>query len=342
MAMVKADAYGHGMVEAAKAFCRAGCGIFGVAELREGVRLRDAGIRGEIFVTIGFEPQAAELFFQYDLTPVIYDLDAARALGMVAVQRDRSIDVHIKVDTGMSRLGLLPDDLPVFMDALKNIQGLNICGIMSHFPESDDPGAESTTTGMQSLHQAAAIFEDQGPGCCHIANSGGVINFADTHCNMARSGIALYGYHPAGNGGSRRVGNGTLWPAMSFTSRVLQVKLLPAGAGISYGHTCRTEAPMKIAILPVGYEDGFSRLFSNNGTVLIRGQKAPVRGRICMNMCMVDVTGIDGVCAGDEVVLLGTQGESTISADDLADRIGTISYELLCSLGNSNQREYRK
>ena len=342
MAMVKADGYGHGMVEAACVFSRAGCRLFGVAELCEGVRLREAGIQGEIFVTIGFEPKVAELLFQYDLTPVIYDIDAARALGVVAAARKQSINVHIKVDTGMSRLGLFPDDLSAFLDALKNIPGLHVSGIMSHFPQSDDPAAESTSSGLKALQRAVANFNGEGPGCCHIANSGGVINFAESHCSMARSGISLYGYHPAGSNGDPSVGSGTLQPAMSFTSRVLQVKTLPAGTGISYGHTWKTQESMRIATLPVGYEDGFSRLFSNNGTVLIRGEKAPVRGRVCMNMCMVDVTAIDGVCAGDEVVLLGTKGQAVISADELADRIGTISYELLCSLGNNNQREYRK
>lgn len=342
MAMVKADAYGHGMVESARAFQSAGCRIFGVAELREAIALREAGIDDEVFVTIGIASEAVGLLGEYRLTPVIYDLEVARNIGQVMQSQGRSVPVHIKVDTGMGRLGILPDQVPGFLSQLAGIQGITVVGMMSHFPASDDATAESTPRGIASFLQATTHLTDT-EGCCrHIANSGGVINFAQAHCDMARSGIALYGYHPAGNMGTNNIGNGRLQPAMSFVSRVLQVKTLPPGRGISYGHTFTTSDETTIAILPVGYEDGFSRQFSNRGYVLIHGRKAPVRGRVCMNMCMVDVTEIDGVRAGDEVVLLGRQGEKTITADDLADMIGTISYEVLCNLGNSNQREYRE
>lgn len=340
MAMVKAEAYGHGMIRAAEAFGRAGCDLFGVAELREGVSLRKAGVRGEIYVTIGFDAADAELFFQHQLTPVIYSHAAACALSTKATALGREIGVHVKVDTGMGRLGLHPEDLPGFFESLSNLDGVKIAGIMSHFAESDDPDSLSTRQAMQTFSATCRELKSNYSGICHIANSGGVLNFPDAYYDMVRAGIALYGYHPAG--GNRNVGQQGqgLLPAMTFHSRILQVKKVPAGIGISYGHTYKTQSPMRIATLPVGYEDGYSRLLSNRGQVLIRGQRAQVCGRICMNMCMVDVTHIDGAAPGDEVILLGCQGKETISADDIGAAIGSISYEVLCLLGNNNQKEY--
>lgn len=340
MAMVKADAYGHGMIKAAEAFGRAGCDIFGVAELREGVLLRKAGVRGEIYVTIGFDEADAELFFEHRLTPVIYSHASARALSTKATALGREIGVHVKVDTGMGRLGLPPDELPGFLDSVSHLSGVKISGIMSHFAESDNPQSQSARRAIETFSATCRVLKSKYSGICHIANSGGVLNFPDAHYDMVRAGIALYGYHPAG--GNRKVSRRgqNLLPAMTFHTRVLQVKTVPAGTGISYGHTYTTERSTRIATLPVGYEDGYSRLLSNRGQVLIRGQRAQVCGRICMNMCMVDVTHIDSVAPGDEVVLLGCQGKDKISADDIAAAMGSISYEVLCLLGNTNKKEY--
>lgn len=334
MAMVKADGYGHGMVKAAMAFGRAGCNLFGVAELREGILLRNAGVRGEIYVTIGFNEEDVDFFFQHQLTPVIYSHSAARALSARAVGLGREIGVHVKVDTGMGRLGLHPDDLPGFLDNVSSLEGVKIAGVMSHFAESDDPDSMSTRKAIQSFSTTCKALKSRFPGICHIANSGGVLNFPDAHSDMVRAGIALYGYHPAGGNWEK------LSPAMSFHTRVLQVKTVAAGTGISYGHTYRTDRPTRIATLPVGYEDGYSRIMSNRGQVLIRGDRAQVCGRICMNMCMVDVTHIENAAPGDEAVLLGSQGDEKISADDIAAVMGSISYEVLCLLGNNNQKEY--
>jgi alanine racemase len=340
MAMVKADAYGHGMVMAAKAFERAGCATFGVAELREAVLLRQAGIRGDIYVTIGFAKEDAGLIFQYELIPVIYSYEAALALSNKAVALGLEIGVHIKVDSGMSRLGIFPADLSTFLDAVSNLPCIKIAGIMSHFPESDNPASKSTIQNFEVFAGACRELKNSFPAIRHIANSGAVLNFPNTYCDMVRTGIALYGYHPAGRIGSDDQNAGDLVPAMSFSSTILQVKNLPAGTGISYGHTFQTQQQTSIAVLPVGYEDGYLRSLSNRGQVLIRGHRVPVRGRVCMDMCMVDVTGLAGVTAGDEVVLLGRQGQENITADDIAEEMGSISYEVLCLLGNNNQREY--
>lgn len=340
MAMVKADAYGHGMVGAATAFADAGCENFGVAELREAVVLREAGVRGAMYVTLGFLAEDAELLFRYDLVPVIYSYEAASILSSTALALGREIGVHVKVDTGMSRLGLLPEELPAFLAGIAALPGIRVIGMMSHFPEADILGATSTAIGYATFAKACREAKSGFAGISHIANSGAVLNFPASFCKMVRSGIALYGYHPAGRTGDNHGRKPDLLPAMSFSTLVVQVKTIPAGTGVSYGLTYRTEQPTTLAVLPVGYEDGYSRLFSNRGHVLIHGQRAPVRGRICMNMCMVDVTGIEGVRAGDEAVLLGCQGGEQISAEDLAEWMASISYEVLCLLGNNNQREY--
>ncbi len=340
MAMVKADAYGHGMVMAAKAFSHAGCTAFGVAELREAVLLREAGIQGDIYVTIGFAEIDAGLFFQYRLTPVLYSYAAAQALSIKAVALGQEIGVHIKVDSGMSRLGIFPSDIPTFADTVASLPGIKITGLMSHFPESDNPAAESTLDNFAQFAGACRALKNRFTTLCHIANSGAVLNFPDTWCDMVRAGIALYGYHPAGHDRVEDLRSDELIPAMSFTSRILQVKTVPAGTGISYGHTFLTRRQTSLAVLPVGYEDGYSRLLSNRAKVLVHGHPVPVVGRICMNMCMIDVTGLTEVSAGDEVVLLGRQGQQTITADDIAKEMGSISYEVLCLLGNNNQRQY--
>jgi alanine racemase len=340
MAMVKADGYGHGMVMAARAFAGAGCATFGVAELREAVILRQAGIAGDIYVTLGFAADDADLLFQYRLIPVIYSYDTARVLSARAVALGQEIGVHIKVDSGMSRLGLLPDELAAFLDAIAALPGVRIGGVMSHFPEADVAGAPSTARGYAIFAEVIREVKSRFGTICHIANSGAVLNFPASSCDMVRCGIALYGYHPWGRSVAAQSRAVQLVPALSFSTTILQVKTLPAGTGVSYGHTFRANRPTTLAVLPVGYEDGYSRSFSNLSQVLIDGRRVPVRGRVCMNMCMVDVTGMEGVRAGDEAVLLGGQGEEVISAEDLADWMASISYEVLCLLGNNNQREY--
>ena len=337
MAMVKADAYGHGMVLAARAFAEAGCRTFGVAELREGVGLRRAGIAGEIYVTLGFPAEEAGAILDHRLIPVVYDIDNARLLSALASAGGREVVLHLKVDTGMGRLGLLPEEVPEFLTALQQLPGLRVAGLMSHFPEADVAASASTIRATAIFAEVCRQAKSRFSGICHIANSGAVLNFPASHCDMVRSGIALYGYHPAGPEIDRSAGD--LRPAMTVRTRVVQVKTLPAGSGISYGHTYRTEHPMRVAVLPMGYEDGFSRALSNRGEVLIGGHRVPVRGRVCMNMCMVDVSRVPGVRAGDEAIILGSQGGERITADDLARWLDTISYEVLCLLGNNNQRE---
>ena len=342
LAMVKADAYGHGMVEAAQTFGNVGCTDFGVAEVCEGVRLRKSGIQGTIFVFLGFNLADVPMFFTYNLVPVIFDIASARALSEEAISRDTEIAVHVKVDCGMTRLGIQPDEVQEFITELKQLPGINCGGIASHFPRADEQDLSQTSEQFlrfEKVYTTAKQIQNN-KLTVHTANSGGILYFPQTRCDMVRAGISLYGYYPDGMVGVTAEKEEQLQPALSFSTRVLQVKTVAAGVGVSYGHTFKTEHETKLAVLPVGYEDGLSRSLSNKGEVLIRGQRAIIRGRICMNLCMVDVTTIEGVRTGDEVVILGTQIDDTISGDEIAEQMNSISYEVLCLFGNNNQRKY--
>lgn len=340
LAMVKGDGYGHGMVRVAKTFSNEGCRNFGVAELCEGIELRQAGLAGEIYVTVGFSPDDAAAFFTYNLTPVVFSTSSITALATEAVQLGKTIGVHLKVDCGMGRLGVGVHEVEYYQNLIGRTQGVTLVGILSHFPESENVQTESTKQVFSVFSDACKVLGNDFPGIKHIANSGAVLNFPETCCDMVRSGIALYGYSPDGVADHGQINGQMLRPAMALTTRVAMVKEMPAGAGISYGHTYVTNKPTRIAVLPVGYEDGYPRLLSNNGEVLIKGQRAPILGRVCMNLTMIDITAIENVQPEDEVVLLGAQGVEKITADDIGNKIGTISYEILCMLGKNNQRLY--
>jgi alanine racemase len=337
LSMVKADGYGHGMVQCSKALAHAGCTIFGVAELGEAIELRQCGIDGTIFSMIGFDPSDAQYFIDYNITPVVYDAVSIAALSSAAASNGTTIGVHVKVDTGMKRLGVQLEEIDQLLACIERLPGVRLAGLASHFPCADDITSETTSRCYDIFAQFKTHIGKNDTPVYHIANSGGTIYFPKTRADMVRCGISLYGYYPEGR---EYFQSDELRPVMSFTTKVLQVKSVPAGVGVSYGHTYITEKPTVLAVLPVGYEDGYSRNLSNCGEVLIRGQRAPVRGRVCMNLCMVDVTEIEGVSKGDDVVLLGSQGNERITADEIAARIDTISYEVLCMIGNNNQRKY--
>ncbi len=338
LAMVKGDGYGHGMVQAAKAFAAAGCRTFGVAELCEGVALRQAGIEGDIYIMVGFLPEHAVHFFTYGLTPVLFSREGIALISETAVRLGQTKSVHLKIDCGMSRLGIMPAEIETFAELIESMPGITLAGVLSHFPEADNRESPATAKAFSIYSEACARIEKNFSGLKHIANSGAVLNFPETLGNMARAGIALYGYSPDGRRENGRVDGQFLKPALKFSTRIVMVKDVPAGAGISYGHTYTTTRPTRLAVLPVGYEDGYPRCLSSCAEVLIHGRKVPILGRICMNLCMADITEIEGVQAGDEAVLLGEQGGESITADDIAAKAGTISYEILCMLGNNNER----
>jgi alanine racemase len=340
LAMVKADAYGHGMVSVSLVFQEAGCCDFGVAELCEAIQLREEGITQNIYVFLGFELSEVSLFFEYDLIPVIFDMESARALSNEAVTQNREISVHVKVDCGMTRLGIFPDQFEEFIAVLETLPGINYNGLASHFPRSDEPDSSHTLEQLVRFECLGDADSKVSAIVTHTANSGGILYFPESSCGMVRAGISLYGYYPDGRKGVFRENGEKLQPAMTLKTRVLQVKTVAAGTGVSYGHTYTTKQKTIIAVLPIGYEDGLSRSLSNKGEVLIHGKRAPIVGRICMNSCMVDVSTIGHVQAGDVVVIMGTQGKETITGDDIADLMDSISYEVLCLFGNNNERIY--
>jgi alanine racemase len=341
LAMIKADAYGHDMIRTALALTAVGCKTFGVAEIGEALRLREAGIQGEIFIMMGFADEYADLIVSHDLTPVIFAAETLERISQAATEAGKKIGVHLKVDSGMSRLGLLPDKVADFLRRLDALPSVYLAGVVSHFSQSDDPASANTAASYGVFTKICDEIGDRCQGGRHIANSGGIFNFPRTCSDMVRPGISLYGYYPDGEQGRNRARGDRLVPVMSFSSRVIQVKTVPAGSGVSYGHTYITPRKTRLAVIPVGYEDGYMRSLSNRAEVLIQGRRAPIRGRICMNMCMADITEIEGVRAGDEVVLLGAQGGGAISADEIAGWAGTISYEVLCLIGNNNERVYK-
>jgi alanine racemase len=345
MAIVKSDAYGHGLVACAGALYRAGARTFGVAEVWEGVKLRQAGLAGDIVVLLGGSAESYEDIIKHALTPVVFDVDFLTGLSDQAARMNSDVKVHLKVDAGMGRLGVLPEETESYVSLIKRLPGLTLSGFLSHFPAADEPGAIRKTNDQTQLFKDILDRVKKGKAgnsVAHIGNSAALIYFPDAHLDMVRPGISLYGCYP--DASPARAKNVLplleLRPVMSFKTRVIQVKELGPGTGISYGHTFVTRRKSRIAVLPVGYADGYLRKLSNRAQVLIGGRRAPVCGRVCMNATMVDTTDLPPVHAGDEVVLLGKQGEATITADEIAEWMETISYEVLCLFGTFNEKIY--
>lgn len=345
MAVVKSDAYGHGLIECAGILGRAGAETFGVAEVREGIKLRKAGIRGDIIILLGGSPDSYEDIIRFDLTPVVYEVDFLAGLSNEANRLKAEVKVHLKVDVGMGRIGIMPDEVESYVSLIRRLPGISLSGILSHFPAADE------INSLQTTHEQLADFKnilaelkskESGTIISHIANSAGLIYFPKSHLDMVRPGISLYGCYPDGSSIRARdvAPSLELLPVMSFKTRVIQVKEMGAGCGISYGHTFVTRRKSRIAVLPVGYANGYLRKLSNRAQVLIGGRRAPVCGRVCMNATLVDVTDLPPVHVGDEVVLLGSQDNGIITADELAQWMETISYEVLCLFGNLNERTY--
>ena len=335
MAAVKADAYGHGAVSCATALERAGCEWFGVALPEEGVALRDAGITRPILCLSGFWEGQEELIIAKRLVPALYRLDlierfdrASRAAGVVS-------DYHLKVDTGMGRLGVPSGELQCFLDEATKFRSLRLDGVMAHFASAEDPAkTEFTAAQMKSFDQSVDLVRGTGfaPSWIHEANSAAAHAIVSARGNLVRLGGVLYGLW-------RDVTNPTVepfdWrPVMSLHTRVLFLKTVPAGSALGYGGTFVAQRESRIATLPIGYEDGVSRALSNRGRVLVRGKLAPIVGRVSMDLTLVDVSDIEGVAVADEVVLIGSQGEARITAEEIAGLVGTISYEVTCGVSD--------
>ncbi|MBI5665671.1 MAG: alanine racemase [Nitrospirae bacterium] len=334
IAVIKANAYGHGAVEVAGHVTKKGVSKLGVAYTNEAITLRDAGITTPILVF--FDRDHFEACFKYDLTPTVYDLDTAKKLSAEAFRLNRQISVHIKVDTGMGRLGFDIRKAPAEIVKIASMKNIKIEGLMSHFSEADLQDKAFADLQLKRFRSLVTDLKQKNIRFrfLHMANSAAVLTMPEAHLNMVRPGIMLYGYGCCEKEKLR--------PVMSLKSRPILLKKVPAGTPISYSRTFVTKRKSTIATIPVGYADGYNRKLSNQGEVLINGRRAPVAGRVCMDTIMVDVTDIPDVNYKTEVVLMGHQGRERITADDIANKTGTIPYEVLTSIGQRIKRIYRQ
>jgi alanine racemase len=327
LAVVKADAYGHGASLVAPLLAAAGADLFGVATLEEGVELREAGIVQPIVVLAGAARDEAAEAAARGLGVAVFDARLARDLAVALGERE--LAVHVKLDTGMTRLGAMPEDLPALIGALRDCPRLRVEGVFSHFGDADSVGTPFADRQIRAFRDGVGMLRAAGfaPRWVHLANSVATLTRPESFGNLVRPGIILYGVPPAAAepGGWRQV--------MHLRTRVWQVKSVPAGCPVSYGQTFVTRRPSRIAVLPVGYADGYDRRLSNRGQVLIHEQRAPIVGRVCMDFAMADVTDVPQADAGDEVVLWGDQGSANLSVTEVAEWQGSIAYEVLTRVG---------
>jgi len=340
MVIVKADAYGHGAVAVSKALENGLADAFGVAIIEEAVELRKAGITKPILI-LGFTPKEQfDLVVSYDVIQTVYQYEMAQELSKEAIKQGKTAKIHIKVDTGMSRLGFSDSQESITeIKKISTLKGLYIEGIFSHFANADEKDKSSVNDQIRRFNDFYRQLENEGIHIPirHMANSAGVIEFPNAQYEMVRCGIITYGLYP-----SEYVNHSfaNLIPAMELKSHVVYIKEVPPGTGISYGSTYITKRKTKVATIPVGYADGYSRNLSNVGKVIIRGKYAPIIGRICMDYFMVDVTDIEDVTQGDTVTLLGKDGDCVISAETLALWSHSFPYEMVCTVGKRIPRVF--
>jgi alanine racemase len=341
MAAVKADAYGHGAVACARRLEAEGVDWFGVALPEEGRELRRAGIERPILCLAGFWEGQQQLCLQQSLTPVVYRLDMVESLDRAAQAAGVTADVHVKIDSGMGRLGVRSENLGQFCEALSGFRNIRLDGLMTHLAAADDPAHDDFTRAqLERFQQAVDLFRERGfaPTYIHAANSAATFAFPGARGNIVRPGGALYGF-------SRDVlppqsEPAQLRPVMSLHSRIMLLKTVGRGEKLGYGCTFETKRESVIATIPIGYDDGYRRALSNRGRVIVGGTFAPVVGRVSMDLTLIDVTDVPGVSLHDQVILLGRDGELSITAEDLGELAGTISYEITCGVSSRVPRRY--
>ncbi|MCL2179155.1 MAG: alanine racemase [Proteobacteria bacterium] len=334
LAVVKANAYGHGAVDVARTLEAGGIWGLAVALVEEGIELRQTGIRARIVVMGGAYEGAWPLMVAHKLTPTLFRREHLRGFGQLLRSRGEEAEVHIKIDTGMGRNGVVEGELEAFVEELKAWPELRVEGLCTHLACAEQVGAELTALQLQRFEKALGCFQRHGinPAWRHIANTAATLSMPQARdgrlFNLVRPGGAIYGLFPKG------------WPkslplkrVLSWKTGITHLKWLSPGDSVSYDATWRATQATCVATLPVGYADGFGRDYSNKGEILLRGRRAGVIGRVAMDFCLVDVTSIEGAAVGDEVTLLGEEGEECLDADGLAERIGSLHYEVLCGIG---------
>jgi len=341
MVVVKSNAYGHGLIGCARIAQSAGITWFGTVSLEEALTLRRNGIKGRILVLSFFDPDKLTDAIKNNITLTVYNLSAALTINRLAKKLNKTVPIHLKIDTGTTRLGVMPSESAHVAKAIQRLQNIRLEGLFSHLANAENPNQRSANNQIRIFNHVVdelARQEIRVP-YPHIACSAASILNRSSHYTMARIGIALYGLWSIEHNGVHASAL-KLWPALSWYTRVLQVKTVTAGTSIGYGSTYTARKTTKIAIIPVGYWDGYDRKFSNNGEVLVRGRRCQIRGRVCMNLTMIDVTNVPAAKPGDKVTLIGTDGRQTISVDSLAKRIGTINYEIVTRINPLLPRLY--
>jgi alanine racemase len=340
MAIVKADGYGHGAVEVARAAVAAGVSFLGVGLVEEAVQLRENGFDVPILI-LGFTPaEYAPYLCQYKLTPSVFTLEEADAFARAARNCAQTLAVHVAVDTGMGRVGCFPcEKADGFIAHLAALQGLVLQGIYTHFASADQSDKSFACWQLKRFNDLVHRLAAQGIHIPvkHTANSAASIDLPEAHFEMVRIGISLYGLYPSAEVERSAV---ALRPAMSLKARIIFTKDIPAGTGVSYGSTYVANRLERIATLPLGYGDGYPRKLSNVGQVLVRGKRAPIVGRVCMDQTMINVQDIGGVLAGEEAVLFGRQGKALLHVDEVAGWLDTINYELVTRISGRIPRVY--
>ena len=338
MAVVKADGYGHGMVQVARCAVKNGINFFAVELIEEAVTLRENEITAPILV-FGFAiPELTPVFVEHDLTVTIYEWRSAEALEKAAAAAGKRVPVHINVDTGMGRAGVDWQNAAALLHRMQSLQHINIEGIYTHYPTSDERDRSFAELQIARLTEVLHQLEAEGIRIpiVHTANSGAILDLPNSYFNYVRPDALLYGFYPS----TETSESIDIKPAMSIKSQVVQMKEIGRGTSVGYGRTFIAEAPTKITTLPMGYADGYRHLLSNKGEVLIRGRRYPIVGRVCMDLIMIDLGAETDVEIGDEVVVLGTQGKESISVYLLAEKCNTLPYEITCAISKRVPRVY--
>ena len=338
LGIVKADAYGHGDYEVSRVLLNNGVEMLGIAILEEGIQLRDEGIKAPLLLLGGIFEEQIDSIMHYDLIPTVYDLKLAEVLSKKATYFNKKLKVHVYVDTGMGSIGVKYDKAVEFVKFVKNMKNLFIEGIFTHCSSSDEKDSAFTNLQIKKFRDVLTALDSM-KVCIplrHMANSGAILGYPEAYFNMVRPGLSLYGLYSSEDI-SRDIG---IRPVMSFKTRIIHIKNMESGDVVGYGRTYRITKPTRVATLPLGYDDGYNRLFSNQGEVIIRGKKASIVGRVCMDQCFIDVTNIKDVSVGDEVVLYGSQAQESIPIESIAKQLNTIPYEVTCSISKRVPRIY--
>ena len=342
MGVIKAGAYGHGAYPLAYELEELGFDWFAVATADEGIELRNAGIKTPILVLGYCDAYQYPDLIEWNITPTIYSYEMAEALERAAKAVNQVVDLHIKIDTGMGRIGFLVEEETIeTIQAIQKMEHLNIQGVFTHFACADTLDKCHVEQQIEKFHWTLEKLKEVGisPEICHCSNSASIMELPSEHMNMVRAGIILYGLYPSDEVSVERL---DLEPVMSLYSHVVHLKEVPEGVTIGYGATYMTKRPTRIATIPVGYADGYPRALSNKASVLIRGRRAPIIGRICMDQFMVDVTDIPDVSMGDDVTLIGHDGDDCLSVEEVSEMAGSFNYEFVCDVSWRVPRVYYK